>query len=60
MLYPYECVNDNCDNFQVEVDVDKPMAESDRKEYCEKCANEMNRVYKSFGARTSDGYKASK
>ena len=59
MTYPYECRNGDCLNFEVEVVIDKPMAESDKVEHCEKCNAELHRIYKSFGAKTSDGYKAS-
>jgi putative FmdB family regulatory protein len=52
MLYPYKC--NNCGNEAV---IEKPMADSNRDEVCDKCGTIMQRVFKLFGIKTSDGIK---
>lgn len=44
--YEYAC--DECD-FGIEVS--KPFSESDSKEICERCGNEMNKVYGTIGVQ---------
>jgi len=47
MTYLYKCENVECEMHDEVVEVDKPMAESSRTEYCEKCSGELTRVYTS-------------
>lgn len=50
MYYPYKC--SACDNEAV---IEKPMADCNRDEACEKCGSIMTRVFKLFGIKTADG-----
>lgn len=52
MLYPYKC--NVCNSETV---IEKPMADCNRDEVCEKCGSNMKRVFKLFGIKTSDGIK---
>jgi len=52
MKYPY-----NCETCIKEVIIEKPMNESSREEKCEKCGNNLNRIYVTTAIRTQDGFK---
>lgn len=52
MTYIYKC--NQCG---IEVDIVKPIAESERVEHCAICEDEMKRVYNSPAIATSDGFK---
>jgi predicted nucleic acid-binding Zn ribbon protein len=52
MIYNYKCPHCN-----YEVNIDKPMAESGREEYCEICEGVLERVYVSPVIFTADGMK---
>ena len=43
MIYTYKCENTNCNVNQVEID--KPIPECSRLEYCKECGQELSRVY---------------
>jgi len=59
MKYIYQCNNEKCENFEKEVEINKPIADSSKEEFCEKCKEEMSRVFKPFGLKTAgDGYKS--
>lgn len=54
MRYVYECNNDKC---KVEsIEVNKPIADSSREEYCPSCGKRLTRVYSS-SITTGDGFK---
>ena len=56
MTYEYKCTNENCILYDVVVEIQKPLKDSSKKEYCKECRNELKRIYK-FGCKTSDGVK---
>ncbi len=57
-IYKYECINEKCKNFKKEVEIDKPMSESSREEFCEECKEKLNRIFTLAGHQTfGDGYK---
>lgn len=58
MTYIYKCTDENCKLFDIEVQIEKKISESDRKESCEFCGKELQRVYKPSGIKTSDGFKS--
>ena len=45
-----------CDQCQKVVEIDKPMSEASRHEYC-KCGREMSKVYSAPSIKTWDGVK---
>ena len=58
MRYQYKCKNEKCEDFDKEVTITKPIAESGKEEYCEKCGEEMTRIFGISGHQTfGDGYK---
>lgn len=57
MIYIYKCKNEACAKHNKEVEVDKPMCDCSKKEQCEFCEKELQRVYKTFAANTNDGFK---
>ena len=58
MRYSYTCENENCENFEKEIVIDKPSSEASKDEYCEKCQEKLRRIYGCAGHATfSDGYK---
>lgn len=59
MKYIYVCYNEKCENEGLEIEIDKPISKSGDPELCDICKKEMRRVFKSFGAKTSDGFKTS-
>ena len=52
MTYKYKC--DHC---KKETEIIKPMAQSERKEFCEICESELKRIYESGMIKTADGVK---
>lgn len=52
MTYKYKCPH--C---KIEIDIVKPMNESDHAEYCDECGNELKRVYEASTIITADGIK---
>ena len=58
MTYTYECRMIDCKCRNEAVDVDKPMAESDREEKCECCGEVMQRIFTSPAVKTLDGFKS--
>lgn len=52
MTYVYKC--EHCGK---EITINKPMSESDRKEFCEICENELKRIYTAGSILTGDGFK---
>ena len=59
MIYIYKCINKDCKNNDKEIEIDKPMKDSDRREGCNVCTQDMVRVYKAPGIKTfGDGYKS--
>jgi predicted nucleic acid-binding Zn ribbon protein len=59
MIYLYECENKDCEEFEKVVKIDKPIKDACRREACQKCTRDMNRVYTAPGIKTfGDGYKA--
>lgn len=59
MVYSYECTNPDCKECAIAKDVDKPMSEYKREEFCEECEKEMQRVFSIGGHQTfGDGYKS--
>ena len=59
MTYLYKCVNENCKNVDVIVEVNKPIKDSDKKEGCNWCCQDMQRVFSAPGIKTfGDGYKS--
>jgi len=59
MIYVYTCDNKDCDNFEIEIEINKPISEFSRSEFCDVCKKEMIRVFKPVGVKTSDGFKGS-
>ena len=57
MKYQYKCENENCKNVGIIVEIDKPIKDSDRRESCEWCAQDLVRVWVSPSVKTSDGFK---
>ena len=57
--YNYKCINDKCTDKDKQVEVTKPMMDSDRKEPCKVCGVDMVRDYAgtSYGIGTGDGFK---
>jgi predicted nucleic acid-binding Zn ribbon protein len=59
MTYLYKCNNEDCKNVDIIIDISKPIKDSDRKEACNICAQDLTRVYTSPGIKTfGDGYKS--
>jgi len=59
MIYKYKCVNKECVDYGVELTINKPMKDCNKKEYCELCRKELQRVFSLGGLRTfGDGYKS--
>jgi predicted nucleic acid-binding Zn ribbon protein len=59
MTYLYKCENEKCKNFDVVVEIQKLMKDSDRHEACQLCTQDMVRVYTAPGIKTfGDGYKS--
>jgi len=54
MLYPYECKNKDCDLIDKKIIIDKPMSESSREEFCEKCDSKLERVWLSTSIKPSN------
>lgn len=58
MIYEFKCKNTECEDYNKVKEYSISI-----KDYkipnCEKCNIEMVRVYSSFGAKTSDGFKTS-
>lgn len=52
MTYTYKCKE--CGEL---VEIDKPMSEASRREFCE-CGEEMAKVYSLAGIKTNDGVKS--
>ena len=52
MIYVYKC--EKC---EIDSEIEKPMAQSDRVEYCLFCGGILKRIYESVGIVTSDGIK---
>jgi predicted nucleic acid-binding Zn ribbon protein len=57
MRYLYKCDNKDCKQYDVVVEIEKPIKDSDRHEACKECAQDMVRVWSSPGIKTSDGNK---
>lgn len=58
-IYEYKCDNEDCSEFNKSVSISKPMVESSREEHCEKCKEELKRVFSLSGHATfGDGYKS--
>lgn len=58
-MYAYKCKNEKCEDFDKEVSVSKPMDDYDREEQCEKCKEQMTRIFGLGGHQTfGDGYKS--
>ena len=59
MFYAYQCKNEECEEFEKEFTVSKPMSEVSNPEFCKKCEKEVSRVYGLAGHQTfGDGYKS--
>jgi len=58
MKYLYQCDNEKCKIFEKVVEIDKPISESSREEFCEECKEPLNRIFTASGIKTSDGYKS--
>jgi predicted nucleic acid-binding Zn ribbon protein len=52
MEYKYKC--DHC---KKETTITKPMAQSERPEFCEICESELKRIYEAGMIKTNDGIK---
>ena len=59
MKYDFKCVNSECSEFEKVKEYNIKISEY-KIPKCEKCENEMKRVYSSFGTKTSDGIKTAK
>jgi hypothetical protein len=57
MIYHYKCENEYCKNVGVIVEIEKPIKDSDRREACQWCAQDLVRVWKAPSVKTSDGFK---
>jgi hypothetical protein len=57
MTYHYRCPNENCKLFDITIEIQKPAKDSDRKESCEFCAMDLERVWVAPSVKTSDGFK---
>lgn len=44
MRYEYACNGSDCGKQDVRVEIEKPLADLDRPEYCDKCKRPMRRV----------------
>jgi predicted Zn-dependent protease len=58
MTYLYKCENENCKNVNTVIEISKPIKDSDRREACEWCTQDLVRVYTAPGVKTSDGFKS--
>jgi len=58
MTYLYECKQDECDEVNKTVEIDKTMDESGTPEICKECCHEMQRVYTTFAMKSADGFKS--
>jgi len=57
--YNYKCEYIECEDYDKEVSVNKPMSEYNRVEECKHCKNPMQRVFSLGGHQTfGDGYKS--
>jgi hypothetical protein len=57
MTYEFKCVNEECKVQNISIDI--PLKDYGKEPVkCPQCNNDMQRVYSSFGAKTSDGYKS--
>ena len=59
MKYTYRCVNIQCTKRNEEIDIEKPMSEAGRTEYCKECKEPLQKIFGSPGIKPAgDKYKA--
>ena len=59
MTYAYSCENEKCKAYQYNINIDKPISDASKEEFCPDCKEKLVRSYSSFGLRTfGDGYKS--
>lgn len=56
MKYNYRCINLQCTERNEEITITKPLKDSDKIEYCEKCKEPLQRIF-TTSIKTSDGFK---
>ena len=59
MKYDFKCINSECSECGKIKEYNIKISEY-KIPNCEKCKKEMQRIYSSFGAKTSDGIKTAK
>ncbi len=57
MTYHFRCTNISCELRNEEIEIEMPMSESGKTQYCEKCKEPMRRVFGSPSIKTGDGVK---
>ena len=57
MKYDYKCTNIQCKKRNEVIEIDKPMSEAGKSEYCEECGESMQKIFGSPAVKTGDGYK---
>ena len=58
MKYLYKCTNQDCKENEIPKEINKPISEASKEEYCTECEHQMQKIYSISGHKTfSDGYK---
>jgi len=57
MKYEYKCVNIQCIKRNEIIEINKPMSEAGKSEYCEECGESLQKIFGSPGLRTSGSDK---
>ena len=59
MKYDFKCKNEKCSEYNKVKEYNIPLSDYKIPD-CDNCGQEMQRVYNTFGVKTSDGVKVAK
>ena len=58
MTYEFKCVNLKCPNRNITLELNLPMHDAGKPQFCTKCSEILQKIFSSPAVKTGDGYKS--